>query len=305
MVITRRWIVLSLVSSLAVPTSVSAWGGKGHEMQARAALRGLPSSVPSFFRESVEEMAVLISEPDRWRTSEQPALTEIAGPNHTFKWEFAAKPLPANRHLFIADLAKRGKMDPVNGTMRDFGTAPYAMQEWAEMLTAAFRRWREMPETNAVERARKGQHERNIVFMAGVLGHWVTDTSQPMHASIHVHGWHASALNPHGYVGKDLHSRYESAYVNRVIEQEQVTALVDNQPRLLGDWLSDAATHIAAANKHVEQVYIWDKESPFGGGEEAREAAPFTAARLADGARMIRDFWYTAWVRSGQPLPAR
>lgn len=139
----------------------------------------------------------------------------------------------------------------------------------------------------------------------GVLGHWVTDTSQPMHASIHVHGWHASAPNPHGYVGKDLHGRYESAYVGRAIELSDVAALVDAKPRLLEEWLDEAAKHIAASNTHVEQIYIWDKESPFGGGEEAKAAAPFTAARLADGARMIRDYWYSAWKRSAIPLPGR
>src|SRR6185295_2975227 len=105
-----------------------------------------------------------------------------------------------------------------------------------------------------VERARKRQHERDILFIAGVLGHWVTDTSQPMHASIHVHGWHASAPNPNGYVGKDLHGRYETAYVGRAIELAAVAALVDDKPQLLGDWLDAAAKHIAASNKHVEQI---------------------------------------------------
>jgi len=52
--------------------------------------------------------------------------------------------------------------------VRDYGTAAYAFQEWAEMLTAAFRRWRGMPESNEVERARKRQVEQSILFMAGV-----------------------------------------------------------------------------------------------------------------------------------------
>src|SRR6266542_3990271 len=37
-----------------------------------------------------------------------------------------------------------------------------------------------------------------------------------MHTSIHVHGWHRSALNPHKYVGEDLHARFETTYVGRV-----------------------------------------------------------------------------------------
>ena len=54
---------------------------------------------------------------------------------------------------------------------------------------------------------------------------------------------------------------------------------------------------------HVEQIYKWDKQVRFGSGGEPAEAKPFTAARLADGARAIRDFWYTAWMRSATPLP--
>src|SRR5258706_14277308 len=101
---------LALIAMFAVLAAgaapVRAWGGKGHAMQARTAIKTLPTELPAFFRAAEEEMAFLISEPDRWRTSEQPALTETTGVNHTFKWELAPKPLPANRHLFILELAR-------------------------------------------------------------------------------------------------------------------------------------------------------------------------------------------------------
>ena len=298
---------LALFGALAAAVGPAfAWGSKGHEMQARTAIRALPAELPAFFREAEEEMAFLISEPDRWRTSEQPALTETAGVNHTFKWELAPKPLPANRHLFLVELARSKTFDAAKkGAIRDFGMGPYGLQEWAEMLTAAFRRWRAMEEKTPAEIARKRMHEKSILFMAGVLGHWVTDLSQPMHASIHVHGWHPSVPNPHGYTGpdKDPHARFESQYVDRAIELADVAALVEGKPRLVGDWLREAEKHVAATNSHVEQVYIWDKQAAWGSGKEPAEAKPFTAARLADGARMLRDVWYTAWVRSGQPVP--
>jgi hypothetical protein len=293
------WVTLGCLARPAL-----AWGGKGHEMQARTAIRALPAEMPAFFRNAEEEMAYLISEPDRWRTSEQPALTETTGVNHTFKWELAPKPLPANRHLFIAALAQGKDFNPAK-TVRDFGTAPYAIQEWAEMLTGSFRRWRAMPEATPADVARKRIHESSLLFMAGVLGHWVTDLSQPIHASIHVHGWHPSVPNPHGYTGpdNDPHGRYETKYVERAIALADVTALVDRSPRIVGDWLREAEKYIGTTNTHVEQIFIWDQQAPWGGGHEPPEAKPFTAARLADGARMLRDVWYTAWVRSGQPVP--
>jgi hypothetical protein len=120
-----------------------------------------------------------------------------------------------------------------------------------------------------------------------------------------VHGWHPSIPNPNGYAGpdNDPHGRFESRYVDANIELTDVAALVDNKPRLLGDWLQEAAKHIESCNAHVEQIYRWDKQATFGEGNEPAEAKPFTAARLADGARMLRDVWYTAWMRSGTPVP--
>lgn len=300
----KRNVILTLTALAAIGPAAPrswAWGAKGHQMQARAALHALPVDLPAFFRESGEPMAYLISEPDRWRTSEQPGLTETTGPNHNFKWELVPHPLPANRHLFLIELAKQGKLDPP-AAVRDFGTGAYAIQEWSEMLTAAFRRWRAMPESTAAERVIKRQHEQSILFMAGVLGHWVTDLSEPMHASVHIHGWNSSVPNPDGYTSTDVHGRFESGYVNRAISPADVAALVDNKPRLLGDWLREAEKYIADTNSHIEEIFIFEKQAPFGSGREPAAAVPFTCARLAAGARMLRDVWYTAWMRSQEPL---
>lgn len=306
--VSSRCGALLALTTIFLHTSLAyAWGAKGHQMQARVALAKLPSDMPVFFRGSSEEMAMLISEPDRWRSSEEPDLDDTTGPNHTFRWEIAPKPLPPTRYAFIIELAKQGKIDATPGSVRQYGTAPYGMQEWAEMLTGAFRRWRAMPEKTPEEIARKRMQEKSILFIAGVLGHWVTDMSQPIHASIHVHGWDPSVPNPHGYAGHndDPHGRYEAKYVDRTIELNDVATLVDSRPRVLGDWLPEAETYIAATNSHVEQIFAWDKEARFGDGHEPAEAKPFTAARLADGARELRDYWYTAWVRSGEPMPAK
>ena len=306
--IKSRGVLLLVLAVLLLGASLAhAWGGKGHQIQARVALANVPAEMPAFFRGSTEEMAMLISEPDRWRTAEEPALDETTGPNHTFRWEIAPKPLPPNRYDFIIELAKQGKIDATHNAVRQYGTAPYGIQEWAEMLTGAFRRWRAMPEATPAEIARKRMQEKSILFIAGVLGHWVTDVSNPIHASRHVHGWDPAVPNPHGYAGPsdDPHGRYESKYVDHTIELRDVALLVDNKARVVGDWLREAETYIAASNSHVEQIYAWDKQGRFGDGHEPTEAKPFTAARLADGARELRDYWYTAWVRSGEPMPKK
>lgn len=273
-------------------------------MQAQAALEKLPAGMPAFFTSAVEQLKALASEPDRWRTAEQPSLAATTGPDHSFKWEIVPKPLPRNRYQFVIQLVQAGKLSADKGSVQDFGALPYGFAEWAEMLTGAFRRWRAAPETTAAERAAKRHLEQSILFMAGIVAHWVTDGSNPMHVSIHIHGWSPLAANPNGYEGKDLHARFESKYLDAAITQEDVTRLVTEEPRLLGAWLSEAVAYIEANNRHIEQIYIWDKTAPFGSGQEPAAARPFTAARLADGARMLRDVWYSAWVKSGLP-PAK
>lgn len=297
----QRWAA-GLLAFLLAALPADAWGLHGHRVQARAAVRHLPPDVPPFLRRAEESLVLLSTEPDRWRTVEQPSLRETTGPNHIFSWELAPQPLPPHRHAFLITLAQSGALGRTR-TVRDYGTAPYAIQEWAEMLTGAFRRWRAMPEKTRAERRERRHMEQSIIFIAGVLSHWVTDVSQPMHCSVHVLGWHPDFPNPRGYTGQGLHTRYENTYVERVIRQEDVDRRMTTAPRLLGPWLGEAATYIAACNGHVEPVYRWDQETAFGSGREPAAAQPFTADRLAEGARMLRDVWTTAWRRSGEPLP--
>jgi hypothetical protein len=49
-------------------------------------------------------------------------------------------------------------------------------------------------------------------------------------------------------------------------------------------------------------VYALDQLGNFGTGNEPAEAHGFTATRLAEGASMLRDAWYSAWRKSEQEL---
>jgi hypothetical protein len=193
----KTLVLRSLLAGLLVSAQpAGAWGLKAHQMQVRAVMPVLPAEMPAIFRDSAEHLIFLGTEPDRWRAPENPSLTEATGPNHFFSHELALNPMPPNRHAFLVELAKAGKVTAAEPSLKPFGLAPYAIQEWGEMLTGAFRRWRVLPEDTPLDRTRKRQHEQSILFMAGVLAHWVTDVSQPMHCSIHILGWNASAPNP-------------------------------------------------------------------------------------------------------------
>lgn len=278
---------------------VGAWGEKGHRMTAQVAVRALPSDVPEFFRKADVELGYLCPEPDRWRQEErEPALRGLADRDHTVKLEYISEPLPKNRYEFL--LQYTGKPKPSGGyyTYGEIGFAPYAMAEYSEMLAVNFMLWRHAPETTATERRIKRQIEQNIIHIAGLLSHFVTDTGQPLHTTRHVNGWNPETPNPKGYAGRDIHRRFETDFVRAAIEQKDFAELVPKTAHPLGPWLEEAMNHIRSSFGHFEQVYAFDQSHPFGGGSETAEARRFTCERLADSAAALRDFWYSAWVKS-------
>lgn len=284
---------------LCLPVVVLGWGRKGHEMSARVAVRVLPSEMPAFFRNALEELAYLCPEPDRWRDPVRtPALTALTRPDHWMKLENVPPGLPGTRYEFV--LANVGRKNASGRTLKveDLGTAAYAMAEYAEMLTVGFRLWRQAPEGTESERRLKRQIEQNIIHTAGVLAHWITDTAQPLHSTAHTNGWDAEFPNPHGFQGKGIHGRFESVFVDAAISEADIAAKVGSL-RVVGAWVEEAERHIRQSHTFVDAVYEFDKKVAFGSGKESAEAKALTVARLAAGAQALRDFWYSAWKKSG------
>jgi hypothetical protein len=263
------------------------------------AAHALPPEVPAFLREADVELGYLCPEPDRWRSeAREPALRGATDRDHGFHVEDVSFPLPRHRYEFFARMLATPRPGGGSFAYADLGFAPYAIAELSERLTDGFMRWRNARTRTPTEKRIRRQLEANVVYTAGVLGHFVTDTAQPLHTTIHTNGWSARAPNPHGYVGKDIHPRFELSYVNAALEEADFESLV-GPPRILGAWLDAALAHIKDAHTHVEEVYAFDRAQPFGEGKETAAARRFTAERLAAGAQALRDFWYTAWVRSG------
>jgi len=292
--------VCLLLAAVTVPTL--AWGPKGHTLSARLATRALPADLPAFFREASARLAYQCPEPDRWRGPNQPALTATTAPDHGMRMELLRGiELPATRYEFIVLAVERGILPREKLDARNLGTAFYAILEEAERLTTEFRLWREAQEAAAPDAAALRQIEANTLFSAGVLAHYITDTSQPLHTSVHTNGWAAGFPNPKGYVGQRIHGRFESEYVDRAIRDEDVASRMAPL-RALGEWRAETEAHLRRSHEFVDQVYALDQRGAFGSGQEPAEAQAFTAARLAYGASLLRDAWHASWRKSGEQL---
>lgn len=290
---------------LAIPHDGLAWGEYGHRLIGRAATDRLPVAMPAFFREAGAQLSYLNPEPDRWRTraesNRDPALGEGTAPEHFIDTEMAppavlAAAMRAPHRFGFIDTLSRAGIDAAT-----MGVLPFAMLETTQRLREAFRRWRTTTDPEV-----KKWIEARIINDAGILGHYVADGSNPAHTTIHYNGW--AGPNPNGYAtDRRFHSRFESVFVQAQIKAPEVMARIAPEAKVLheGDLRRAITEYIATTHREVERLYQIDKAAPFDSTQTAEANRRFAAERLAAGAEMLRDLWWTAWVTSGDPVPAR
>jgi hypothetical protein len=282
-----------------------AWGADGHSIINRLAAAALPADVPEFLRSpaALDAMEYYGPEPDRWRSPAEPELDAAQAPEHFIDLEYAdlAGPLPRQRYDYIRALAVAQAKHPdlaASLTPEKVGLQPYVTTEVYERLQSAFRDYR------ALVAARKDTKpsEAEIAFLAGWLGHYVGDGSQPLHTSIQYNGW--VGPNPHGYTTEHrIHSLFESQFVHANVTAGDVAPLIPAKPVVLGDVFNDYMKYLRNSNSLVEQTYQLEKSGAFAGaGTPAGKA--FVDQQLAAGATELRNMIYTAWVKSAIPVPA-
>ena len=290
----------STVFVIALPALVFAWGDAGHRITGEAAALKMPPSTPAFFRNASHQLAYLNPEPDRWRDRAErtldPALEGATAPDHFIDMEMAP---PAVLFGALKASDRYGYLDTLTSAAVKgvtMGLLPFRMLELSQQLREDFREWRVAPDST------KAFIEARIVDDAGILGHYVADGSNPAHTTIHYNGW--TGPNPNGYaIDKRFHSRFESAYVGANIKLADVVSQVDTAAHVFPDLRAAIISYLRETNAQVERMYQLDKAHPFDTNTTDVEDKAFTVERLAAGARMLRDIWWTAWVTSGQPVP--
>ena len=286
-----------IVSPAPVP-----WGFVGHEMAARAAANVLPASMPAFFRGADEQFAYLNPEPDRWRDWDSREMDQAFSYDHYIDMENVPEGAldAGDRFTFIKALYDAGVPKPE----RDAGFLPFRIVELYQRLVTEWGMWR-----NETDPQRRFWIEQRILNDAGVLGHYVTDGSQPHHSTIHFNGWNDSdafgngVSNPEGYTEDDeFHARFERFYVEAHLEQIDVSSRVTEAPRsVAGDARSAVVAYLQETFSNVEELYRIDRDVGFdteSNGPIEPVARDFTADRLAAGAEMLATLWWSAWLES-------
>jgi hypothetical protein len=294
----------ALVVPMVLVQSGLGWGSDGHRMINRLAAATLPTEVPEFLRSTYAQDAMEYygPEPDRWKSRAEAELANAGSPEHYIDLEWAdliGGPLPRNRYDFVRALAVAQKAHPdLALSPEKVGLQPWAADEWYQRVKAAMREYRGLRAAGKDTRP----VEAEILFCAGILGHFVGDASNPLHTTIQYNGW--TGPNPNGYTTEHhIHGQMESDFVEANITSKEVRPLIPAVPHVLNDFFDDYVAYIRHSHELVEKSYQIEKAGGFHGAGSA-ESRAFIEERLAAGATELRDVIYTAWVKSGDPLPA-
>jgi len=294
-----RILELSLIFVLVAGPGF-AWGEKGHAISNEAATYGTPAEMPVFFHKAYPQLVYLGYNPDRWRGAGKSA-DPSNFPDHFLDYEYVAHlELPRDRYAFVDLLSSSGTLRRYGIGSTTPGFVPWRIAEMAETLTQEWRLWRQS-RPGTVERQ---TIEANIIFLSGVLGHFVSDSANPHHASSHYNGW-VGVPNPNRYPNDcDTHFRFETQFISREIAAALVFPYLA-PPVLRTDYFATALDLIRDSQSKIEEIYRIDRDGGFLARRSTPESRAFAISRLATGASFLRDFWWSAYRNSAAPVPKR
>ena len=313
-------LVLQLCATRAL-----AWDYEGHRLVNQLALASLPTNFPAFVHApaAVERIGFLAGEPDRWRNvRDELPLSNCSGPDHYIDIEqladYGLKPelLPVMRGDFIAELAVVRKAHPekfaefntprnADHTRELVGLLPWAIAENYGKLKSCCSYLRAFEEDGTPEEIANAQ--ANVIYIMGTMGHYIGDAAQPLHTTIHHHGWRADKVpNPHNYTTNySFHSRIDGFLRHDHLDEKALAAKmrparpveIEGRPAKPNEIFQAGMNFILEQNKLVEPLYQLDRDGKLPGetGEGTGEGKAFLEGQLVKSAQFLADIWYSAY----------
>ncbi len=300
-------------------SSARAWDYEGHRLVNQLALSTLSTNFPAFVQTPAarERIAFLAGEADRWRNSNERPLRHVNAPDHFIDLDdltlYHLEPgtLPAFRYDFVnlmatqratrpADFPAQDKSEDADHTRGLPGFLPWTVAEYYGKLKSACAYLKAYEQAGTPEEIENAQ--QNIIYLMGVMGHFVGDASQPLHTTRHYNGWVGE--NPQGFTtSRNFHAWIDGGYLRKAgLDREKLTASL-RPAQLL--WTSDPKSKelfsamvrfIDEQHQLVVPLYQLEKDGQLPHeGEAQAEGRDFLTRQLAKAGQMLGDIWLTAW----------
>lgn len=310
----------------ASPYAAAAWDYEGHRAVNELALAALPAQFPALALtpENRARIAYLAGEPDRWRNESNfragtgMALTHVNGPDHYLDledlgwYDLTPDRLPPLRYDFVAAIAKARAahperfpaIDPARDsdhTRELSGFLPWTIAESYQKLQSGFSTLAAL-EKHGGTPEEIANAQANIVYVMGVMGHYVGDASQPLHTTKHFNGW--VGANPNHYNEEHtIHAWIDGGFLRKtggidisklspkIHPAEKIAAAVE--PNGI---FQTAVQFVVANNQLVEPLYKLDKEGKLSDqGNAGAEGRVFLEGQLVKSGQLLANLWFTAW----------
>ena len=316
----KFFIFLAVLGAFAF--NAGAWDYEGHHAVNELALASLPPDFGGFTLTPAlkNRIAFLAGEPDRWRNVGDLPLKHFNVPDHYFDLEdlklygLTPETLPIMRYDFVADIVlaraahpeRFPAIDPdkdADHTRELGGFLPWAITEYYEKLKSGFSTLKTLKQYGGTPEE-IANAQADIVYVMGVMGHYVGDGSQPLHTTKYFNGW-TPDNNPKGYTTRQtFHAWIDGGYFKKTggIKIEALAGKIQAAARTpdAGEpdgMFRDVVAYLVEQNKFVEPLYEMDKDGQLSGdGEKGMEALPFLDGQLVKAGQMLGNIWLTAWL---------
>ncbi len=321
---TSHHTLFACLAVLSALPPLRAWDYENHRIISQIALESLPADFPRFVHalSNAERVKFLAGEPDRWRNVPDLPLKQSGGSwtDHFCDMEYIPEAgldwatVPSFRYDFIVQYAAGRAahpdnfkpVDPAKNTdhTREWpGLAPWAIAEYFGKLRSGFSYMKVFEELGTFDEVANAQ--ANLLYVMGVMGHYVGDCAQPLHTTKHHNGWVGE--NPKGYTSwPGLHAWIDGGLTaktnlrfaqlaSRVVPAEPISLAARADAR---DPLFVAVCdYLLVQHRQVEPLYVLEKAGKLGQAEQpvSDEARAFIEARLLEGGRMLGAIWLTAY----------
>lgn len=284
----RQFFVRALGCGLALFSGAFpafGWGEQGHQVVNKAAIGLMTSPAASFFQSNADALALLATTPDiQWKKK---ATYAQEAPMHFFQWD----------NYQSCSLSSTLDQVVYSQVVQSLG-ASYVKTNGASV-------WRVDQIYVQLVQALKAGDWTKVVQMAGVMGHYIGDLSQPMHDTADYDG---QSIGRRG-----IHAYFETALVKQM-DQDALTDSVRNAGGPLRQQLDQTyAGTTETSDQLVRTIVIGEGSDSYGqlnslladfdpndrSNDNVSALKDFFPPRMGAGAATLAKVWDLAVTESG------